>query len=55
MRNLTYNPENKTVRFFCDIVGQPIPNITWYRNDMPIKRDDLSGRFHIKYELWGSM
>ncbi|VDL21731.1 unnamed protein product [Hymenolepis diminuta] len=55
MRNLTYNPENKTVRFFCDIVGQPIPNITWYRNDMPIKRDDLSGRFHIKYELWGSI
>nr|CDS26357.1 tyrosine protein kinase transmembrane receptor [Hymenolepis microstoma] len=55
MRNLTYNPENKTVRFFCDIVGQPIPNITWYHNNMPIKRDDPSGRFFIKYELWGSI
>nr|CDS19319.1 tyrosine protein kinase transmembrane receptor [Echinococcus granulosus] len=55
MHNITYNPQDESVRFLCDIVGQPIPNITWYRGDKRIKPDDARGKYRIKPKLWGSV
>lgn len=55
MHNITYNPQDESVRFLCDIVGQPIPNITWYRGNKRIRPDDARGKFRIKPKLWGSV
>ncbi|VDD81460.1 unnamed protein product [Mesocestoides corti] len=55
MQNVTYNPQEKFVRFFCDIVGQPIPNISWYRGEKKINVDDGRGKYRVKLKLWGSM
>ncbi|VDK34537.1 unnamed protein product [Taenia asiatica] len=55
MHNITYNPQDGSVRFLCDIVGQPIPNITWYRGNKRIRPDDARGKFRIKPKLWGSV
>ncbi len=52
MQNLTYKP-GENARFYCDIVGQPIPKFTWHRGDKPIKEE--RGKYRIKSELWGGM
>uniref|UniRef100_A0A0R3X9D1 Ig-like domain-containing protein n=1 Tax=Hydatigena taeniaeformis TaxID=6205 RepID=A0A0R3X9D1_HYDTA len=54
MHNITYNPQDESVRFLCDIVGQPIPNITWYRGNKRIRPDDGRGKYRIKPKLWGT-
>lgn len=52
MQNITYSQRSKAA-FYCDIVGNPIPNFTWFRGDKQVTKEDKE--YRIKIELWGSM
>ncbi|KAF8566106.1 hypothetical protein P879_00939 [Paragonimus westermani] len=51
MRNLTRPIGTKAV-FYCDILGQPIPQFQWYKNGKNVAEN--ANRFRIETGLWGS-
>ncbi|CAH8603554.1 unnamed protein product [Dicrocoelium dendriticum] len=51
MRNIT-RPTGAKGAFYCDIIGQPIPQIQWIKDEKIMT--DATGRIHIETGLWGS-
>jgi receptor tyrosine kinase-like orphan receptor 1 len=56
MKNMT-KYEGETIRIKCEITGFPLPQYTWYRDDIPIR--DLEDRrdpdrINAKPTHWGS-
>ncbi|KAG5445721.1 Inactive tyrosine-protein kinase transmembrane receptor ror1 [Clonorchis sinensis] len=51
MRNLTRSIGAKAI-FYCDILGQPIPQFYWYKNGQQLSEN--ANRIRIETGLWGS-
>ncbi|OON21558.1 immunoglobulin I-set domain protein, partial [Opisthorchis viverrini] len=51
MRNLTRSIGTKAI-FYCDILGQPIPQFYWYKNGQQLSEN--ANRIRIETGLWGS-
>ncbi|TGZ67499.1 hypothetical protein CRM22_004768 [Opisthorchis felineus] len=51
MRNLTRSIGTKAI-FYCDILGQPIPQFYWYKNGQQLSEN--TNRIRIETGLWGS-
>ena len=51
MRNLT-RPVGAKGTFYCDILGEPIPQFKWFKNNE--KLTEKAGKIKITTALWGS-
>nr|VZI29425.1 unnamed protein product [Spirometra erinaceieuropaei] len=49
MKNETFTMGSRPL-FLCDIIGQPIPKFTWFRDNKEIIKSD---KYRITLELWG--
>ena len=54
MTNMTAY-EGETKRIFCEITGDPLPQYSWYRNDVAIAViEQQDSRYNAKPMTWGS-
>ena len=54
MQNMTAY-EGDTMRIFCEITGDPLPQYNWYRNGVPIATiEQQDSRYNAKPMTWGS-
>lgn len=51
MRNLTRQPGARAM-FYCDILGQPIPQFQWFKDGKLLT--EQPNRIRIETGLWGS-